>query len=167
MVTFNAEIEKFEQMGEKTGWTYVFIPREIAYQIKPDCKKSFRVKGRLDNLAIHGLALTPMGDGDFILALKTSLRKQLKKEQGAMLSLELADDVEFKIEMPEELAICLSDDPKWMAHFVSMPKSHQHYYINWFNTAKTEKTKLKRLTMIVNAMEQGLDFGAMIRAAKA
>ena len=166
MVTFNAEIEKFEQMGEKTGWTYVFIPREIAHQIKPDCKKSFRVKGRLDNLDIHGLALTPMGDGDFILALKTALRKQLKKEQGAVLSLELADDADFKIEMPEELAACLSDEPKLMEQFLSMPKSHQNYYINWFNAAKTEKTRVKRLTMIVNAMEQRMDFGEMIRAAK-
>jgi hypothetical protein len=166
MVTFTAEIEKFEQMGEKTGWTYVFIPKEIAHQIKPGCKKSFRVKGRLDNIAIHGLALTPMGEGDFILALKTALRKQLKKEQGAVLSLELADDHDFKIEMPQELDLCLSDDPGLMEQFLSMPKSHQNYYINWFNAAKTEKTRVKRLTMIVNAMEQRLDFGEMIRAAK-
>ncbi len=47
MVTFKAEIEKFEQMGEKTGWTYIFIPQAIAHQIKPDCRKSFRVKGKL------------------------------------------------------------------------------------------------------------------------
>ena len=166
MVTFTAEIEKFEEMGEKTGWTYVFIPADIAHQIKPDCKKSFRIKGRLDNIAIHGLALIPMGEGDFILALKADLRKQLKKEQGAVLSLELSDDKDFKIEMPLELDMCLSDEPALMEQFLSLPKSHQNYYINWFNAAKTEKTRVKRLTMVVNAMEQRMDFGEMMRAAK-
>jgi hypothetical protein len=166
MVTFKAEIERFERMGEKTGWTYVFIPKEIAHQINPDCKKSFRIKGMLDNIAIHGLALVPMGEGNFILALKSALRKQLKKEEGAVLSLELAVDPDFKIEMPLELDMCLSDEPGLMDQFLSMPKSHQNYYINWFNAAKTEKTKVKRLTMIVNAMDQRLNFGEMIRAAK-
>ncbi|MBG6235902.1 hypothetical protein IWX76_002483 [Pedobacter sp. CAN_A7] len=166
MVTFKAEIERFERMGEKTGWTYVFIPMEIAHQINPDCKKSFRIKGMLDNIAIHGLSLVPMGEGNFILALKSALRKQLKKEEGAVLSLELTVDSDFKIEMPQELDMCLSDEPGLMDQFLSMPKSHQNYYINWFNAAKTEKTKVKRLTMIVNAMDQRLNFGEMIRAAK-
>ena len=45
MVTFKAEIERFAEMGEKTGWTYVFIPFAIANEIKADCRKSYRVKG--------------------------------------------------------------------------------------------------------------------------
>ena len=166
MVIFKAEMEKFERMGEKTGWTYVFIPAAIANEIKPDCKKSFRIRGKIDQVSIQGLALVPMGEGDFILALKTALRKQLKKEEGAVVSLELEEDVDFKVEMPPELDMCLSDDPRLMEQFLSLPKSHQHYYINWFNTAKTEKTRVKRLTMIVNAMEQRLDFGEMIRSQK-
>jgi len=166
MVIFKAEMEKFERMGEKTGWTYVFIPAAIANEIKPDCKKSFRIRGKIDQVSIQGLALVPMGEGDFILAVKTALRKQLKKEEGAVVSLELEEDVDFKVEMPPELDMCLSDDPRLMEQFLSLPKSHQHYYINWFNTAKTEKTRVKRLTMIVNAMEQRLDFGEMIRAQK-
>ena len=166
MVIFKAEMEKFERMGEKTGWTYVFIPAAIANEIKPDCKKSFRIRGKIDQVSIQGLALVPMGEGDFILAVKTALRKQLKKEEGAVVSLELEEDVDFKVEMPPELDMCLSDDPLLMEQFLSLPKSHQHYYINWFNTAKTEKTRVKRLTMIVNAMEQRLDFGEMIRAQK-
>ena len=35
MINFNAEIEKFDTKGEKTGWTYVFIPVNIANQIMP------------------------------------------------------------------------------------------------------------------------------------
>lgn len=166
MVTFKAEIEKFKEMGEKSGWTYVLIPQEIANEIKSCFKKSFRVKGKLDHVDVSGLALVPMGEGDFILALKSSLRKQLKKEKGAVLELALEEDATFKIEMPFEVEICLEEEPHLIRNFLSMPKSHQNYYINWFNAAKTEKTRIKRLTMMVNAMDHQLDFGEMIRANK-
>ncbi|MGY4383939.1 hypothetical protein ACVWYN_000965 [Pedobacter sp. UYP24] len=166
MVTFKAEIERFAEMGEKTGWTYVFIPQALANQIKPDCKKSFRVKGKIDQLAIEGMATVPMGEGDFILALKASLRKQLKKEVGAVLSLDLEEDKDFKIEIPEDLELCLTDEPALIAGFLKMPKSHQNWYINWLNSAKTEPTRTKRIVKIVSAMDRGMDFGEMMREGK-
>ena len=166
MVNFKAEIEKFEQMGEKTGWTYIFVPQVIANQIKPDCRKSFRVKGNLDQVAVEGLSLVPMGEGDFILALKSSLRKQLKKNEGAMLQVQLEEDLGFKIVMPLEMEMCLEEEPHLMKNFLAMPKSHQNYYITWYNSAKTEPTKIKRLTMLVKAMEHQMNFGEMLRSSK-
>lgn len=166
MISFTAEIERFEKMGEKTGWTFVFIPEEIAQEIKPGCRKSYRVKGKLDGIAINGLSLVPMGEGNFILALKASLRKSLRKEEGAVLQIQLEEDKDFKIEMPEDLELCLLEERHCMDNFLKQPKSHQNYYINWLNTAKTEPTRVKRLIQIVNAMDQQLDFGAMIRSNK-
>lgn len=81
MITFKAQIERYGEMGEKTGWSYVFIPKSLANQIKADCKKSFRIRGRIDDVAIAGMATVPVGEGDFIIALKASLRKQLKKRR--------------------------------------------------------------------------------------
>jgi hypothetical protein len=167
MVNFKAEIERFEQMGEKSGWTYIFIPQAIAHQIKPDCRKSFRVKGTLDQLPVHGLALVPMGEGDFILALKSSLRKELKKKEGALLQVALEEDLEFKIVMPAEMEECLEQEPHLMKNFMRLPKSHQNYYINWYNAAKTESTRIRRLTMMVEAMDHQMDFGEMLRSSKA
>jgi hypothetical protein len=163
MVFFEAEIEKFAKMGEKTGWTFVYVPAVIADKIKAGCKKSFRVKGKMDAVEIGGLAMTPMGEGNFIIALKASLRKELKKDEGAMLRLELEEDKDFKIEMPDDLELCLSDEPQLLENFLKMPKSHQNYYINWLNTAKTETTRTKRLTQIIVAMDKQLDFGQMMR----
>ncbi len=97
MVTFKAEIERFAEMGEKSGWTYVFIPQAIANKIKADCKKSFRVRGNLDQVDIAGVSLVPMGGGDFIIALNATLRKKLKKDLGAVLTLALEEDKDFKI----------------------------------------------------------------------
>jgi len=163
MVVFDAEIERFEKMGEKTGWTFVFIPVEIANQIKANCKKSYRIKGKLDNVAIRGVALTPMGEGNFIIPLKASLRKELKKAEGALLHLELEEDTEFKIEMPADLELCLLEEKHCIENFMKLPKSHQNYYINWLNTAKTDQTRTKRLTQIVIAMDKQMDFGEMMR----
>jgi len=166
MVVFEAEIERFSKMGEKTGWTYVFVPKAVAQQIKADCKKSYRVRGKLDQVNVSGMALVPMGEGDFIIALKTSLRKELKKEEGAVLHLELEEDLDFKIDMPDDLELCLSDDPQLLETFLKLPKSHQNYYINWLNTAKTEVTRTKRLTQIILAMDQKMTFPEMMRANK-
>lgn len=166
MITFEAELERFSKMGEKTGWTFVTIPREIANQIKPDCRKSFRVKGLLDELPVAGMSFIPMGEGDFILALNSTIRKQLKKEEGAKLHLELEEDKTFKIEMPEDLELCLLEEGHFMENFLNLPKSHQNYYINWLNTAKTETTRVKRLTQIVVAMDKKQNFSEMMRSYK-
>ncbi|TDQ10982.1 YdeI/OmpD-associated family protein [Pedobacter metabolipauper] len=166
MVTFKAEIERFNEMGEKTGWSYLFIPKALANEIKADCKKSFRVKGKLDQVPVSGLATVPMGEGDFILALKASLRKQLKKEKGAVVTIELEEDKDFKIEIPEDLELCLSDEPELMDNFMELPKSHRNWYINWLNSAKTEPTRTKRLVKIVSAMDRNLTFSEMMREGK-
>lgn len=166
MIHFKAEIEKFGQMGEKTGWSYVFIPAAIADKIKPDCKVSFRVKGKLDDLEIAGIATVPMGEEDFIIAINATLRKKIKKEAGAKVELWLEEDKNFKIEMPADLEVCLAEDEMLLTRFLQQPKSHQNYFIKWINDAKTEKTRTKRLVMTVDAMEKLQDYGEMIRGGR-
>jgi uncharacterized protein YcgL (UPF0745 family) len=166
MITFEAEIERFSKMGEKTGWRYISIPMKVANQIKPDYRKSFRVKGFLDSVPIAGLSFIPMGEGEFILALNANLRKQLKKEEGAKIHLQLEEDKAFKIEMPEDLEFCLTEERHCLENFLNLPKSHQNYYINWLNTAKTEPTRVKRLTQIVVAMDKKQNFSEMMRSNK-
>lgn len=164
MINFKAEIEKFETNGEKTGWSYVFIPEEIAQQIKPNDRRGMRVRGQIDHLQISGKSIIPMGGGDFILPLDGKIRKQLRKEAGHPVSLSLEHDVDFKIELPEDLEVCLAQEDGLLEHFLSYTKAHQNYFINWLNTAKTEATRTKRLVMIVDAMAKKQDFGLMLRS---
>lgn len=166
MINFNVEIERFESNGEKTGWSYVFIPQEVAEQIKPNNRREIRVRGTIDHIAVNGLCLMPVKNDGFILPLKKSLRKELHKECGASIVLNLEHDVDFKIEIPDDLEMCLADEDGLLEQFLAMPKSHRNYFINWLNTAKTESTRTKRLVMIVNAMFNKLDFGGMVRAAR-
>ena len=86
MIRFAAVIKKFNSQGEKTGWTYIKIPAAIAEELKPGNKKSFRVKGSLDEYLFEGIALLPMGNGGFIMALNAAIRKQIKKLYCLMVS---------------------------------------------------------------------------------
>ena len=162
MVTFATLIHRFEQMGEKTGWTYVHISADIAQQLNPEIKKSFRVKGMLDHTPVSGLALLPMGGGSFILPLNASLREKLKKTEGSILQLRLEEDQDFKIDTPEDLRMCLQEEGV-LHSFDKLPKSHRNYFINWINSAKTIETRIKRMGMTVNAMLMGFSYAEMIR----
>jgi Domain of unknown function (DUF1905)/Bacteriocin-protection, YdeI or OmpD-Associated len=163
MIRFTTKILQFGEMGEKTGWSYIRVPATLAGKLMPGNKKSFRVKGKLDDHVIEKVALLPMGEGDFIMALKANVRKTLRKQKGDSLRVELEVD-KAVIKPPKDLMECLADEPAALAYFSSLPKSHQNYFGNWVREAKTEGTRTKRLACVVTAMERRLNFGEMLRA---
>ncbi|MDP9040967.1 MAG: YdeI/OmpD-associated family protein [Bacteroidota bacterium] len=162
MVQFIATIQQFEEKGEKTGWSYVTIPADIAEKLKPGFKKSFRVKGKLDAHPIAQMALIPMGNGEFILALKASLRRAIHKNKGAMVKLIIEEDKKPLKVLPELLE-CLSYSVTAEKKFKSLPHSHQMYYSNWIGSAKTVETRAKRIGLTILAMEKNLTYGEMMK----
>jgi hypothetical protein len=166
MVEFTALILRFAQQGEKTGWTYIEVPAGIAQQLKPGNKKSFRVRGLLDAFAVRGMALMPMGEGNFIMALKAEVRKGIHKHAGATLQVRLEEDADFKIEMPSDLQECFDFEPQACEFFNSLAKSHRDYFIRWIDSAKTSQTRAKRIVNTVNAMLNKWNYGQMIRALR-
>lgn len=165
MVSFSTTILKFDEQGEKTGWTYIEIPAEYAVKLKPGNKKSFRVKGKLDEHAIKGVALIPMGEGNFIMAINADMRKGIGKRKGAKLNVKLEVD-DSPVTLSADLLDCLADEPKAMEHYKTLPPGHQKYFSNWIESAKTEPTKTKRIAMAVNALSRGMGYSEMIREQK-
>ena len=165
MVRFTATILQFAQQGEKTGWRYIKIPVAVAQELKPGNKKSFRVKGSLDEYAFTGMALIPMGEGDFIMALNTKVRKAIGKEKNAKLLVTLEVDKKLP-EIPAELLECLVDEPRALEFFNKIPLSHRNYWGNWIRSAKTQATRAKRISHAVTALARGWDYGQMIRSLK-
>lgn len=165
MVQFTTVIRKFGEQGEKTGWTHIIIPADIAQELIPGNKKSFRVKGKLDDFPIAGIALMPMGAGEFVMPLNAAIRKGIHKKEGAMLNVKLEVDKK-EIKPPAEFVECLKDEPVAYEHYFSLAKSHQLYFTRWINDAKTEPTKTKRIAQAVNALSKKFDFGTMIRTIK-
>src|ERR1700753_2084416 len=120
MIRFTTKILQFGEMGEKTGWSYILVSAELAAKLLPGNKKSFRVKGKLDDHSIEKVALLPMGEGDFIMALKASVRKAIRKQKGDSLQVELEVD-KAVIKPPKDLMDCLADEPKALAFFSTLP----------------------------------------------
>ena len=165
MIFFTTTILQFQEHGDKTGWTYIEIPADLAGQLQPGSKKSFRVKGSLDSHAFSGVSLLPLGNGNFMMALNATMRKQIGKRKGAMLQVRLeADHQEFEI--PLYIKECMQDEPAAGAYFATLPKGHQRYFVTWIESAKTETTRTKRLAMAVTALARGQGYGEMIRENK-
>ena len=164
MLQFTTTIYKYGEAGEKTGWTIIEVPMQLAQTLKPGNKKAFRVKGLLDDTPFEGISLVPVGEGNFILPLNAALRKKLRKGEGATLQVKMQIDTK-EIKPPEDLLQCLADEPKALASFNKLPPSHQKYYTRWINEAKTEPTRTKRIAKTVMVLANGGDFGTAVKAA--
>ncbi|MGC4232993.1 MAG: YdeI/OmpD-associated family protein [Niabella sp.] len=161
-VFFTATLHKFEANADKTGWTYIEIPADIAQQLKPGNKKSFRVKGKIDHHPIMGVSLLPAGGGAFLMAVNAAMRKGIAKKHGAMVEVALSVD-EKKYELNADFIACLEDDPEAKTFFNMLAPSHQNYFSKWIDDAKTEATKVKRISQSVFGLANKMDFGQMIR----
>lgn len=162
MTQFNAVLEKFDSQGEKTGWTYIRIPAAIAAKINPGVKKSYRIKGTLDDHPVEKIALLPMGEGDFIMAINASMKKGIGKKKGAAVKVRIELD-KAPIESPPELLECLADEPEALRYYNSLPQGHRNYFTKWIDSAKTDPTRTKRIALVVKTMARKMDFGAMLR----
>lgn len=171
MPSFTTTLQKFGEEGDKTRWTYIEIPLAITDELKPGQKKAFRVKGTLDNHPIKLVSLLPMGrsinpDGGFMMPINAGMRRGMGKEdEGTQITVTIELDTD-PLPQSTDLLDCLGDDPAALAHFRKLSPSHQNYFSNWVEDAKTIETKTKRLTQAVMGLAMGMDFGQMIRHFK-
>jgi hypothetical protein len=142
-----------ERFHGKGGWTFVQIPG-----INRSGKTPFgwvKVKGSIDGYEIRKYHLMPMGNGRLFLPVKAEIRKKVKKDEGDFVHVILyADD--DPLEVPEEMLLCLREEPKAFRFFNSLSESERKYYINWVYSAKRDETKIDRLAKTVNRLLQGL-----------
>ena len=165
MFSFTATLLKYNNKGEKTGWTYVDVPADIILKFKRKDKKEFRVKGLIDDLKFDRLAVYPIGDGNFIIAVNAQMRKALGKKEGAMVSLNIELDNSPSIRSPE-LLVCLAEDPLAEKQFESLLLSQRNYFHHYIADAKGHETKAKRIINTIQAIYLKQDFGLMIRSLK-
>jgi len=138
----------------KGGWTYVMIP-----EIPQDKKARFgwvRVKGTIDKYPIKNYKLMPMKGGRLFLPIKSDIRKKIGKEAGDFVKVVLYADSD-PLEIPEELLVCLKEEPQAYKIFLSFTESEQKGYIDWIYSAKREETKADRITKTINRTLQGLN----------
>ncbi len=162
MITFTTPLKKFANKGEKTGWSYIEISEEISSQIKPNVKKAYRVKGKLDNYSFKGMAVLPMGDGGFILALNSEVRKKIGRRKGDMITVQMEAD-NSPIVYDSDFIDCLTEEERAVRFFNTLAKSHQHYFSKWIASAKTDETKAKRIARAISALSRNMRYNEMLR----
>ena len=81
-----------------------------------------------------------------------------------MINLQLEED-KSEFVFNKDFMDCLKDDPPAMEHFKSLTGSHQRYFSKWIDDAKTEPTRVKRISMAVNALGKKWGYPEMIRDA--
>lgn len=134
------QLERFHGKG---GWTYIRI--FAADFSKAGQPARIKVKGSIDNYAIEKFGLMPLGEGAFMLPLKAEIRKAIRKKEGDRVHVVLYTDTD-PLKVPEELLLCLQDEPEASAFFNSLSESERKYYIQWIYSAKRAETKMDRLT---------------------
>lgn len=143
-------LEKFPGKG---GWTFARIP-----DITQDKKAPFgwrKVKGTIDGYEIRKYHLMPMGEGKLFLPVKAEIRKKIKKQEGDLVHIILYPDNE-PLETPEEMLLCLTDEPQALKFFHSLSESERKFYIQWIYSAKKEETKIDRLAKTINRLVKGM-----------
>jgi hypothetical protein len=162
LVTIKVQIKKFGRMGEKTGWSYVEVSVKQADKIKADYRRSYKVKGTIDGLAVAQLAMIPMGNGSFIIPVKTLIRKKIGKQEGDKITMILEEDKK-EYQLDKELIICLKEEPDAFQKFSKLPRSYQNYYSKWAGSAKTPETKSRRIGIIINGMIHDQTYAEMLK----
>jgi uncharacterized protein YdeI (YjbR/CyaY-like superfamily) len=93
----------------------------------------------------------PMGNGQLFLPEKAEIRKKIGKTEGDWVIVVLYADNSPR-EIPEELLVCLIDDPIAHQTFLSLPDSDQRAYIDWIYSAKKEDTKIERIARTIDKL---------------
>jgi len=142
-----------ERFPGKGGWTFARIP-----EILQDKKAHFgwvKVRGTIDGYEIRKYHLMPMGNGSLFLPVKAEIRKKIRKKEGDKVHVVLYADTE-PLEIPQEMLLCLNDEPAALKFFKSLSESEQKLYIQWIYSAKKEDTKVDRMAICINRLVKSL-----------
>jgi hypothetical protein len=135
----------------KGGWTYAAIPEVL--QDKHAHFGWVKVRGSIDGFELKNYRLMPMGDGNLFLPVKAEIRKKIGKQEGDYVHVILYAD-NSPTEIPEELQLCLKDEPDAYKTFLSYPDGEQKAFIDWIYSAKTDNTKVERIAKTLDMLSK-------------
>jgi hypothetical protein len=158
-------IQRFDVKGDKTSWSFIEVLAEEVRAIHATDKKSFRGKGCVDDVPFAQVALMPMGKGNYILPINAAMRKSLGKKPGDFVRLQLEKDIDVW-RMNADLEACLLEVPETYKLFCALPPGHQRYFSNWIESTKNPTLRADRIFKTIFAVENKMDYGAMIRHFK-
>jgi len=138
---------KLEKFPGKGGWTFARIP-----EVMQDGHSPFgwlKVHVTINGVEIKKYRLMPMGDGHLFLPVRADIRKKIGKKEGDVVHIVLYRD-DDPVEVPEEMLLCLQDEPAALAFFNALPEGEKVSHIKRIYSAKSEEEKVTRLAKMIN-----------------
>ena len=144
---------------------HVNVPEDIARELHKELlagrakRPSKERNGRYIPVVarVHGkqarTTLLPAGGGRFRLQINTALRQAAQADTGDLLGVELRLDRESRdLPIPGDLRHGLQAHPKAWKAFQALAPGHRRRIISWFDGAKSEAARIRRLAQAVDIL---------------
>lgn len=144
-----------ERYPGKGGWTYALLTDLPSHR-----KISFsrtRFKGHIDGFAVKNFGIMPVGDGSVFVPVKKEIRKSIQKEAGDHVHILLFIDTDPP-EIPEDLLLCLQDNPAEYQTFLSYSNGEKKAFADWVAGAKTMETRVNRIAKTLDKLAKSKKF---------
>lgn len=139
---------------EPRGPAGAFILTDLQVAALGDGKKAFPVRVTVNGVTLM-LRLARMG-GESLIGLAKAARAQAGVEIGARYDVAItADDGERTVEVPDDLASALADDPAVQEAFTALSYSHRKEYARWITEAKRTTTRADRISKTIEMVREG------------
>ena len=138
----------------KGGWTYIRLSG-ISTQLKSKFGM-VKVNGTIDTYQLSDYNLMPMKTGEFFLPIKAEIRKAIGKQEGDRVALILyAENAAAEMATPEDLLLCLQDEPKAYKKFMAYTEAERKSLLNWIGEAKHDEARIQRITRAIDVLLSG------------
>ena len=144
--------QKFKTTMQKMGaWTVAITPIDVRAVFGKG--GSVRVKGTIDGYPFGDTSLMPMRTGEHCLAIRSDVRKAIRKEAGATIEIVLEEDF-AELKIPAELKEAFKASPEAKKLFEAYSPSHRRNYIRYIDESKKKETREKRAVDSVLKLEK-------------
>ncbi|SFO34341.1 Bacteriocin-protection, YdeI or OmpD-Associated [Chitinophaga sp. YR627] len=149
-VTFDAVIQ--QHGGMNAG--YVVFPYDV--QELFGVKGQVKVKALIDGKVTYRGSLTKMNMPEHWLGITQVIRRQLGKELGDTIHVELEQDLEVReVLLTDEVVALFAKHPKAEVFYNQLSYTDRKEYMVWITSAKREETRQNRLTLMIEKLEAG------------
>lgn len=140
---FEAEIKKNPDIDA----TYIEIPFDVEKEFG---SKRVKVVATFDNVKYRG-SIVKMGFPCYIIGITKEIRKQICKEAGDTIKVEIQKDEEIReITLPEDFKVVLEKNKEVLEFYESLSYSAKKKYYQWITSAKKDETRVKRIDKAVD-----------------
>jgi hypothetical protein len=153
-IRFSATLFRPVATAKAVAWTFLTLPEEAS--LKLPSRGMASVEGTFNGLAFRA-TLQPDGQGGHWLKVDKELHEAAGAETGDVVSLEIAPVAEEpEPTVPADLRKALAaTHPKARAVWSDITPMARRDWIQWIESAKREKTRLKRIESACDMLAKG------------